>query len=95
MTNENGGDISVIDVATQKVVGDHPGGQAAARHPFEPRRLELFVALSGSPIAGPGVDESKLPPPDKKADGIGVVSVKDLKLERVIARPDRIRSRSA
>ncbi len=33
---------------------------------------------------GPGVDESKLPPPDKRADGIGVVSVADHKLLRIV-----------
>jgi hypothetical protein len=42
------------------------------------------VALSGSPIAPPGVDESTLPPPDKRADGIGVVSVADRKLLRIV-----------
>ena len=54
----------------------------------------LFVALSGSPMAPPGVDESTLPPADKKADGIGVVSVQDLKLLRVLpAGSDRSRPR--
>jgi YVTN family beta-propeller protein len=40
-----------------------------------PDGTRLLVALSGSPIAGPGVDESKLPPADRAADGIGVVDV--------------------
>ena len=44
----------------------------------------LYVALSGSPIAGPGVDESKLPPADKGADGIGVVDLATLKLVHVL-----------
>jgi len=35
----------------------------------------LFVALSGSPIAGPGVDEDSLPPADRDADGIGVIDL--------------------
>ena len=34
-----------------------------------------MIALSGSPIGGPGVDESKLPPADRAADGIGVVDI--------------------
>ena len=38
--------------------------------------------LSGSPIGGPGVDESKLPPPDRTADGIGVVDLATHKLIR-------------
>src|SRR5204862_1263851 len=44
----------------------------------------IYVALSGSPIAPPGVDESKLPPPDKTADAIGVVDVRQNKLLRLI-----------
>ena len=42
------------------------------------------MALSGSPIAPPGTDESTLPPPDRSADGIGVVDVRQGKLLRVI-----------
>src|SRR5687767_4157483 len=84
VTNENGGDISVIDVATQKVVATIPVGKRPRGIRLSPDGTTLFVALSGSPIAPPGVDESKLPPPDKKADGIGLVSVADLKLLRVL-----------
>jgi YVTN family beta-propeller protein len=84
VTNENGGDISVIDVATQKVVATIPVGKRPRGIRLSRDGSQVFVALSGSPIAPPGVDESTLPPPDKKADGIGIVSVKDLKLERVI-----------
>jgi hypothetical protein len=43
----------------------------------------IFVALSGSPIAGPDVDEST-PPPDKSPDGIGVFDVAQNKLVRMI-----------
>src|SRR5260370_34744936 len=45
---------------------------------------QLQVALSGSPIAGPGVDESKLPPGDRKADGIGLVDLRALKVLRIL-----------
>ena len=84
VSNENGGDISVIDVATQKVVTTIPVGKRPRGVRLSRDGSRVFVALSGSPIAPPGVDESTLPPADKKADGIGIVSVKDLKLERVI-----------
>jgi DNA-binding beta-propeller fold protein YncE len=40
--------------------------------------------LSGSPIAGPGVDESTLPPADRFADGIGVVDIATGKLARTL-----------
>ena len=46
--------------------------------------LALFVALSGSPNAGPGVDERTLPPPDRSADGIGVVDLQLGKLIKVL-----------
>ena len=44
----------------------------------------LYVALSGSPAGGPGVDESKLPPADRAADGIGVVDLASHKLVRTL-----------
>ena len=44
----------------------------------------LYIALSGSPFAPPGVDESTLPPPDRSADGIGVFDTTALKMVRII-----------
>ncbi len=85
VTNETGGDISVVDVALQKVVATIPVGKRPRGIRLSPDGTSLFVALSGSPMAPPGTDESKLPPPDRKADGIGVVSVADLKLQKVLA----------
>ncbi|HZJ32335.1 MAG TPA: beta-propeller fold lactonase family protein, partial [Vicinamibacterales bacterium] len=84
VTNEQGGDISVVDVAAAKVIATIPVGKRPRGIRLSPDGSTLFVALSGSPAAGPGVDESKLPPPDKKADGVGVVSVSEQKLIRVI-----------
>ena len=45
----------------------------------------MFVALSGSPPSPPGVDPATLPPPDKSADGIGVVDVTAQALVEVLA----------
>ena len=42
------------------------------------------MALSGSPFAPPGVDESTLPPPDKSADGIGVFDIAQNKMLRKV-----------
>src|SRR5262245_21394641 len=84
VTNENGGDISVIDVASHRVTATIPDGKRPRGIRLSPDGTLLYVALSGSPIAGPGVDESKLPPPDRKADGIGLISVADQKLLKVI-----------
>ena len=63
---------------------DRPAGQASAWHPSSPDHKTIYVALSGSPIAGPDVDESTLPPPDKSADGIGVFDVAQSKVLRII-----------
>jgi YVTN family beta-propeller protein len=84
VTNEVSGDLTVIDSGTFKVVATIPlGKRPRGIHP-SPDGKTLYVALSGSPIAGPDVDESTLPPPDKSADGIGVFDVKQNKLVRII-----------
>jgi YVTN family beta-propeller protein len=78
VSNENDGTVSVIDpnagsmIATI-AVGKRPRGLRVAGN-------RLYVALSGSPKGGPGVDESKLPPADRAADGIGVVDLDKLAL---------------
>ena len=84
VTNERSGTLSVIDGPTRKVVATVQLGKRPRGLKFSGDGRELLIALSGSPIAGPGVDEAKLPPPDKSADGIGVVDLATLKLTRVI-----------
>src|SRR5436190_9385636 len=85
VTNEISGDLSVIDVATERVVATIPLGKRPRGLRASPDHSLLYVALSGSPIAGPGVDESKLPPPDKRADGIGIVDLRARRLLKVLA----------
>jgi YVTN family beta-propeller protein len=84
VSGEESGEIIVVDV---------DAGQVAARIPVgkRPRGIKLsrdgkllYVALSGSPRGGPGVDESKLPPGDRAADGIGVVDLASRKLLRTL-----------
>src|SRR5687767_5329418 len=74
VSNERSGDVSLIDGDTREVidtirVGKRPRGIAPSRD----GKL-LYVALSGSPIAGPpgkdGKERTDLPPPDRAADGI-------------------------
>src|SRR5688572_24039994 len=67
VTNENGGDITVVDVAAAKAIATIPVGKRPRGIRVSPDGSTLFIALSGSPMAPPGVDESKLPPADKKA----------------------------
>src|SRR5690606_5079840 len=73
VTNEMSGDMTVIDGQTNEVVATVPLGKRPRGIQLSPDGTKLFVALSGTPIAGPGVDQSTLPPPDPSADGIGVV----------------------
>src|SRR5262245_41158056 len=65
VTNEVSGDLSVIDATTQTVIKTIPLGKRPRGIQISPDKTKFYVALSGSPIAGPGVDESKLPPPDR------------------------------
>ena len=83
-TDEVGGVLTVIDVNTATAIATIRVGKRPRGLVVSPDRTLLYVALSGTPIGGPGVDEDKLPPADKKEDGIGVISLRDLKLLRVI-----------
>lgn len=85
VTNEASGDLSIIDGATLEVLATVPLGKRPRGIHASPDGRTIYVALSGSPAAPPGVDESTLPPPDKSADGIGVFDVAQNKLVRVIA----------
>ena len=83
VSDETGGAVVVIEVSSGQIsripVGKRPRGIRVS-----PDGKNLLVALSGSPIAGPGVDESKLPPADRAADGIGVVDLATGKLVRTL-----------
>jgi YVTN family beta-propeller protein len=85
VTNERSGDLSIIDSANNEVIASVPLGKRPRGIHASLDGKTIYIALSGSPIAGPGIDESKLPPPDKKADGIGVFDVEAKKLVKVIA----------
>jgi YVTN family beta-propeller protein len=84
VTNENSGDLSVVDTATKQVVATIPLGKRPRGIKVSPDGTLLYVALSGSPMAPPGTDERTLPPPDRTADGIGVVDIAQLRLLRII-----------
>ncbi|HZS53667.1 MAG TPA: beta-propeller fold lactonase family protein [Bryobacteraceae bacterium] len=84
VSDEISGDLTVIDPTTFTVVTTvHLGKRPRGIH-ARPDGKTIYVALSGSPPEGPGVDESNLPPPDKSADGIGVFDVATNKLVRVM-----------
>src|SRR5687767_8584132 len=87
VTNEVSGDLSVIDPATHRSIATLPLGKRPRGIRVAPDRSQLYIALSGSPISPPGTDESKLPPPDRAADGIGVVDVRNLTLSTILRGP--------
>lgn len=84
VTNETSGDLSIIDGATLEVIGTVPLGKRPRGIHASPDGKTIYVALSGSPLAPPGVDESTLPPPDKSADGIGVYDIEQNKIVRIM-----------
>ena len=84
VTNELSGDLSIIDGQTRGVIATVPLGKRPRGIQASPDGKRLYIALSGSPIAGPGVDESTLPPADKSADGIGVFDTTSNRLLTVI-----------
>jgi YVTN family beta-propeller protein len=74
---EQSGEIVVIDplhatIEHRIAVGKRPRGIKLSHD-----GSRLYIAQTGSPQGGPNVDESKLPPADRAADGIGVVDVRD------------------
>ena len=85
VSNENDGTISVIDSRTRGVIASIPVGKRPRGLRVSHDARWLYVALSGSPKGGPGVDESALPPADRSADGIGVVDLEAMRLVRTIA----------
>ena len=84
VTNEQSGDLTVIDAANNTVVTTAPLGKRPRGIQAGPGGKFLYVALSGSPSAPPGVDEKTLPPPDRSADGIGEIDAETYKVTRVI-----------
>jgi YVTN family beta-propeller protein len=84
VSNEASGDLSIIDARARTVSATIPLGKRPRGLRLSPDERTLYVALSGSPMGGPNVDESTLPPADKAADGIGVVDVATRQLVRIL-----------
>lgn len=84
VSDEEGGLVVVVDPDRAEVVARIPVGKRPRGLKLSRDGKQLFVALSGSPRGGPGIDESKLPPPDRSADGVGVVDLATRKLVRTL-----------
>lgn len=84
VSNETSGDMTIIDLTKMEAVATVPlGKRPRGIHP-SPDGQVIYIALSGTPPAPPGVDESTLPPADKSADKIGVWDVKQNKITRTL-----------
>src|SRR5260370_29378296 len=68
VTNEKSGDLSVIDGSTLQLIATVPLGKRPRSIHASPDHRFLYITLSGSPLAAPRQDKSKLPPPDNTAD---------------------------
>ena len=93
VTNEFSGDLSIVDGATGQLQGTYALGKRPRGIQLSPDGRTLYVALSGSPVAPPGTDESKLPPPDPSADGIGMFDLASRRLVGVVrgvANPEQL-----
>ena len=84
VTNEFSGDLSIIDPGLRRVTGRVALGKRPRGITPSPDGRLLYIALSGSPVAGPGVDESTLPAADKAADGIAVFEIGSGRVLRVL-----------
>ncbi len=84
VTNEVSGDMTIIDSGTLRAVATVPLGKRPRGIHASPDGKTIYVALSGSPIGGPNVDESTLPPADHSLDGIGVFDVAQRKMVKTL-----------
>ena len=84
VTNEASGDLTVINAADNTVIATVPIGKRPRGIQISPDRQTVFIALSGSPFAGPEADKENLPPADKTADGIGLVDVQRNQLVKLL-----------
>lgn len=85
VTNERSGDLSVFAAPSHTLVATIPVGKRPRGVCVSADGRILYVALSGSPIAGPpGREAANLPAADKAADGIGVVDFAARRLLRTL-----------
>ena len=88
VSDETGNSVAVIDPVAGKVIEQLPVGKRPRGIKVSPVGGQLIVALSGSPLAPPGTDQKSLPPPDRAADGIGVVDLATHKVLRIVKSGD-------
>jgi PQQ-dependent dehydrogenase (methanol/ethanol family) len=84
VSNEDSGDVSVIDLSSEQLAFSVPVGKRPRGMRLSADRRTLYVAVSGSAKAPPGTDESGLPAPDRRADGIAVIDLASARVVRTL-----------
>ena len=72
VSNERSNDVTMIDGATNAIVDGFAVGKRPRGIHCSADGKRVYVALSGSPRMGPGVDRGRAVA-DKEADGLGVI----------------------
>ena len=80
VSDEEGGYVVAVDPVRATVTARVPVGKRPRGLKLSRDGKRLYVALSGSPRTGPGIDPATLPPPDRSADGIGIVDLSSMTL---------------
>lgn len=88
VTNEESNEITLIDGRTDTAIANIFVGKRPRGVKVSADGKSLFVALSGSPMSPPGTDESKLPPPDRAADGVAIVDLASRRVMRTLSTGD-------
>lgn len=84
ISNERGDSLVAIDPKAGTVVERLRLGQRPRGLLLSPDGTHLYVAVSGTPVPDPNPDQVASPPSDPAADGIVVLDLKSLKVERVL-----------
>jgi len=79
VSNEASGDVSVIALPANEVVATIPVGKRPRGIQRSPDGTRVYMTLSGSVAAGPNA-KGPVGPPDRSADGIGVLDARTAKL---------------
>jgi YVTN family beta-propeller protein len=84
VSDERGDSVVAIDPDRGAIVARYGPTRRPRGLALSPDGHTLYVAVSGSPIGGPGVDESKLPPPDVTRHGVAVIDLDRGAVTRVL-----------
>jgi YVTN family beta-propeller protein len=84
VTNEDSGDISVVDLDREAVVFTIPVGKRPRGIRIRSDTPWIFAAVSGSPKASPGQEAPDASAVDRQSDGIAVIDATTRRLVRIL-----------